>query len=309
MQACLQAPPSAGAKPRLLACRPCPAAAQLDVLPYLDTPREALTTAALLRLPTFMSREDKMERVEELLEVLVRGASDSGSRAGRAGGLALACTGTAACLPHVALRPWPVCSVARRPSTTLPLHQDLQKCADLMIGDAKIGIRGLSGGQCRRVTSEPRALPGGAAVRGWACLGLPADVCRAATQCLQRLHQPQPLSPHPPPPAPCSAVGIELIKNRALWGKLLACHRACQSRGLSDAACAFPALPRCYSVAHASLKPHRLLLTPARAASLILLDEPLSGLDSEMGEAVVQSLSRLTSQGRTIMLSVHSASA
>lgn len=40
----------------------------------LDTPREALTTAALLRLPTSVPREDKMERVKELLEVLVRSA-------------------------------------------------------------------------------------------------------------------------------------------------------------------------------------------------------------------------------------------
>jgi len=41
-----------------------------DVLPALDTPREALTTAALLRLPRTLSRAQKLRRVEETLEVL-----------------------------------------------------------------------------------------------------------------------------------------------------------------------------------------------------------------------------------------------
>ena len=44
-----------------------------DVLPTLDTPREALTLAALLRLPPSMSRARKLRRVDELLEVLVLG--------------------------------------------------------------------------------------------------------------------------------------------------------------------------------------------------------------------------------------------
>lgn len=45
-----------------------------DVLPALDTPREALTLAALLRLPPSMPRARKLRRVEELLEVLELGS-------------------------------------------------------------------------------------------------------------------------------------------------------------------------------------------------------------------------------------------
>lgn len=44
-----------------------------DVLPAWDTPREALTTAALLRLPPSLSRAQKLRRVEETLEVLELG--------------------------------------------------------------------------------------------------------------------------------------------------------------------------------------------------------------------------------------------
>lgn len=72
------------------------------MLPALDTPREALTLAALLRLPLAVPRARKLRRVEELLEVLELGA-----------------------------------------------------CADICIGDSTFGARGLSGGQRRRVTSEP----------------------------------------------------------------------------------------------------------------------------------------------------------
>lgn len=45
-----------------------------DVLPALDTPREALTLAALLRLPLSMPRARKLRRVEELIEVLELGS-------------------------------------------------------------------------------------------------------------------------------------------------------------------------------------------------------------------------------------------
>ena len=44
------------------------------MLPAWDTPREALTTAALLRLPPSLSRAHKLRRVEETLEVLELGA-------------------------------------------------------------------------------------------------------------------------------------------------------------------------------------------------------------------------------------------
>lgn len=123
---------------------------QHDVLPALDTPREALTLAALLRLPLSMPLARKLRRVEELLEVL-----------------------------------------------------ELGSCADLCIGDSTFGSRGLSGGQRRRVT-----------------------------------------------------IGIELVKH----------------------------------------------------PSLMLLDEPLSGLDSEMSVAVAASLARLARRGTTILMSLHQAS-
>lgn len=44
---------------------------QQDVLPLLDTPREAITTSALLRLPPSLPLQAKLERVEYLLELLV----------------------------------------------------------------------------------------------------------------------------------------------------------------------------------------------------------------------------------------------
>lgn len=120
---------------------------QQDVLPIWDTPREALTTAALLRLPGNLTKDEKLERVEELLDIL-----------------------------------------------------ELTHCADLQIGDSSQGMRGLSGGQRRRVT-----------------------------------------------------IGIEVVKD----------------------------------------------------PSLIFLDEPLTGLDSEMSEQVAGSLKRLVRQGKTIILSLH----
>ena len=55
---------------------------QTDVLPHLDTPREALTLSALLRLPRTMSREHKLARVEALLDVLVRAGLAAGGLAG-----------------------------------------------------------------------------------------------------------------------------------------------------------------------------------------------------------------------------------
>lgn len=42
--------------------------------------------------------------------------------------------------------------------------------------------------------------------------------------------------------------------------------------------------------------------------ALILLDEPLSGLDSEMSVAVVSSLARLAGRGATVLMSLHQAS-
>lgn len=61
----------------LLMPRPHPDALPLapvqDVLPACDTPREALTTAALLRLPPTLSRAQKLRRVEQTLEVLELG--------------------------------------------------------------------------------------------------------------------------------------------------------------------------------------------------------------------------------------------
>lgn len=51
---------------------------QHDVLPAWDTPREALTTAALLRLPADMPRADKLRRVQELVDTLVSGTGGQG---------------------------------------------------------------------------------------------------------------------------------------------------------------------------------------------------------------------------------------
>jgi hypothetical protein len=43
---------------------------QQNVLPIWDTAREALMTSALLQLPRTMTRQQKLARVEELLELL-----------------------------------------------------------------------------------------------------------------------------------------------------------------------------------------------------------------------------------------------
>lgn len=51
-----------------------------------------------------------------------------------------------------------------------------------------------------------------------------------------------------------------------------------------------------------------LAIELVRLPCLLLLDEPLSGLDSEMALSVIQGLSHLTAQGRIVLLSVHQAS-
>jgi len=45
-----------------------------------------------------------------------------------------------------------------------------------------------------------------------------------------------------------------------------------------------------------------------KGPTLALLDEPLSGLDSETALAVATSLSRLSRRGVTVLLSLHGAS-
>lgn len=72
---------------------------QRDVLQATATVREAITTAALLKLPRSLSRAEKLTRVDDVLKEL-----------------------------------------------------DLEKCQNTLIGDELIGLKGISGGQRRRVS-------------------------------------------------------------------------------------------------------------------------------------------------------------
>lgn len=114
---------------------------QDEVLPTWDTPREALTTAALLRLPAGMPREKKLRRVEALLETLVRLPAPSAREGAR--GKVQGCSA----LWH---------AICPHPLSACTAPQELTACADVVIGDATRGVRGLSGGQRRRVTGEGR---------------------------------------------------------------------------------------------------------------------------------------------------------
>lgn len=96
---------------------------QRDVLLATATVREAITTSALLKLPPSMSKQEKLQRVDNVLRELV----------------CVVCL----CLLRDVYNdhPW------------LPKKkQDLEACANVLIGDETIGIKGCSGGQKRRVS-------------------------------------------------------------------------------------------------------------------------------------------------------------
>lgn len=259
----------------------CPAQ---DVLPHLDTVREALTTAALLRLPRALPREAKLERVEELLELLVRCFTCFTKFENSSQPSIQPASQPAShwCSPFLSFDP-----ICESPTGAA---QDLVDCADLLIGDSTMGARGLSGGQRRRVTSEQGAEAWQALPCSAPGLLTPAHACNA-----------------PALLSKCTAVGIELIKARAQLDA---------GEGVFPAAidCPLTAL-RCAAHAPRSPCPASAALScplPAPAAlqhpQIVFLDEPLSGLDSESGEQVVRCLARLARKGHTVLLSIHQAS-
>lgn len=113
---------------------------QEDALFATQTPREALTFSAALRLPATLGEAERKKLVEEMI-------------------VALSLEVRPLCPPPPAPSSGPGCQIPAEPRDTVPFRGALsrcpvavQKCADTIVGN--VLIKGLSGGEKKRTASE-----------------------------------------------------------------------------------------------------------------------------------------------------------